>query len=344
MKIISLVMIVMLLLSMPGFEVKALFITQAGVKISYRDYEDLKKLGIQDYEIQLLPESSINNYLLISKEYRTVFLDINYIQERAIVVDGVETLEVNELSKDEYDLRINSDESSLSFRNNDLNTSLMSSYSATKTDTYKTMMLSGSYSEITNQYFVRLTVKWDRLPLSRLHDVLAITHMDSVVLNMKYVNGFQQPNYAAKILYTQNRFDSRTGGLSSQDISKTINLNYQQCATTCFRQSLNGILSVQNLPNDSVSSYYNSDDGYYVYGYIVKTILHSVEGYFVPRTLFSNPEPFHGGFKHMTSDQFYSFGNLTVSYAPPYISYTPNFGIINPSYDIELETQINIFR
>ena len=337
-------MIVTLLLSMPGFEVKALFITQAGVKISYGDYEKLKNLGIHDYEIQLLPESSINEYLSISKEYKTVYLDINYIHERTLVIDGVETVEVNELSKDEYDSSVNSDESAFLYQNNDLNTSLMASQSATKTDTYKTMTLSGSYSAITNQYFVRLTVKWDRLPLSRLHDVIAITHMDSVVLNMKDVNGSQQPNYSAKILYTQNRFDSRTGGLSTQDISKTINLNYQQCATTCFRQSLNGILSVQNLPNDSVSSYYNSDDGYYVYGYIVKSILHSVEGYFVPRTLFTNPEPFHGGFKHMTSDQFYSFGNLTLSYAPPYISYTPNFGIINPSYDIELETQINIFK
>jgi hypothetical protein len=344
MRIFLIGIMVLFVLSVQIDRINAFYITKAGVRISTEDYEELTRLGFQDYEIQLLPESTVREYIGMSNEYRTVFYDINYIHEKTMISNGVETIVVDELTKDEYDMSLDAREDQVSlFTLNPIATSF-STFDTIKSDTYKTMILSGSYSESSNLYFVKLSVKWDRLPLNRLHDVIAITHLDTVTLNMITSGDYQFPQYAARMLYSQNRFDSRTGGLSSVDISKTVNLNYQMCSTSCFRQSLNGILSVQNLPNDSIRNYYNSVDGYYVYGYVVKTVLHSLEGYFVPRTSNTNPEPFHGGFKHMTSDQFYTFGNLTVSYAPPYISYTPNFGLLAPSYDIELETQINVYK
>jgi len=342
MKIISKTFLISLLfLSVFTIKVDAAFVTFQGIRLSNKDYTKLVDLGIQDFEIQNLSKSEIDEYLLL--DYNRVFSDTKYYEDVYSAIDGETPTLSNELTKDVYEAKVaaQKDVKFLGDQNSSIVTS--STVTATSSTSYKTMTVTGSYSTTTQKFFIRNTVHWDITPTVRLRDIISITHTSNIGASMVLYNGYQVADYSSKLVYGTNVYDSRAGGIQSVTTFHTDYYNIANCLNTCFESELYGIFSTHNLPDDNLVFYYDDYPNSHVYGYVVLSMFSTIEGYFSPKIPNLIFESFHGAYRHMTSGSTVNLGSIGLAPATPYISYTPGFQINPPKYDTTQSAQVNVY-
>lgn len=341
MKIISkTILITFLFFSVFTLKVDAAFITLQGIRISSKDYAKLVELGIQDFEIQNLSKSEINEYLLL--DYSQVFSETSYYEEVYSVIDGETTTVSNELTKSVYDAKVAAKQevNSLSVQTTPMLAS--STVTATSSTSYKTMTVSGSFSTSTQKFFIRNTVYWDVLPDMRLKDIISITHTSNVGANMVLYNGYQVAEYVSRLVYITNFYDTRPGAVPTVPTTHIVPYSIASCLNVCFETELYGIYSTHKLPKNDLKSTYVYPYTY-VYGDVVSSIYSTLEGYFSPKIPNLIFESFHGAYRHMVSGGTVYLGSIGLTPITPYISYTPGYQINPPVYDSTQGAQVNVY-
>ena len=348
------------------------------IQMSKNQYEQLITMGFDESEISTMDKEKFNKLTsmeIIKTEKEVAVLEDdspveiignqastfneNYSDSKLIenvVYSDSELLEQCGLNQQEMDLlseKYSDDttEEEIPYtQTSDETTSSTYSYVANEnekqyvtSDATKTMTTYVSYVKVGNEYkiYVKQNVNWTSVPSNRFSDILAINYTDNV--RVGETNGY--PDVEMHLKYTKSVY-SKTGWRHKRP-------KYTERKTTT-NEDLKFLGDSQSAYNHKVGDYFafkfdlpknTSTNGSSQRYFLIKKVTYSnfqisMESTF--DTNFSNltGTEMQSHYVHQTGSGKIDWGKLTFTTSAPYISYSTNFWIDDPSFEQALFNSI----
>lgn len=303
-----------------------------GVSISYSVKENLLIMGLNETDINNLDQQQYDEFASMNIKYvirQNQYVESVYEEDESGLVTNVEN---NYISEKEMKNRVlQSEEPIITYAKN-------SSAYTTRTTEYKYMTVNATYydSEGTlGTFYVRVTLKWLKEPAKRYEDVISIAFADNVQITSEYINGNQYPRFTATFSYRQEYRYSYVSILGTDYNSSTTyhNVSKNGANTGSYRYDIDEGVSIKFvLPKET--HVYNSGSGWsQTYDIDHYDLYLTLEGRFIPKQQGINATSFAGVYEHQTGSGSIDWGNVSISPAPPYFSYSTSFWVNDPTFD-----------
>lgn len=322
-------------------------VNNQSVSISYLNYNKLEKFGFSEDEILNMNMSTFNKFKsrnIISSEILSYNVETTYIIEDDLVVSQTDEI----LNDTEFQRRI---EVSKSLDEAEKQTSIVTTKYAnfeivepgggtsddvTKTKheytEYKTFdMYSVYYSDEENygEFYLRILLTWKKEPKKRMTDILTIAYMDNVQLKSELVNGQFYPSIHSEFSYDYFRVTSTVSGTYGPHIGhETISIDGSDSNLYNYNVNEQYIGVEYELPKDI-----NINDSTYSMLSKYTNFVMELTLEFTPTITTLNGTTFSGFYVHQTGAGNIDWGDISVTYMPPFFSYSTTFWQNDPSFD-----------
>jgi superfamily I DNA and/or RNA helicase len=322
-------------------------VNNQSVSISYLNYNKLEKFGFSEDEILDMNMSTFNKFKsrnIISSEILSYNVETTYKIEDDLVVSKTDEI----LNDTEFQRRI---EVSKSLDEAEKQTSIVTTKYAnfeiiepgggtlddvTKTKheytEYKTFdMYSVYYSDEGNygEFYVRVLLTWEKEPKKRMTDILTIAYMDNVQLKSELINGQYYPSLHSSFNYDYYRHSNSTYG-SYGPVTGHESVIIDGSDYTQYNYNVNEqYIGIEyQLPEDVYLNGHGVLIDHYYENFVMELTLE-----FTPIITTLNGTTFSGFYVHQTGAGNIDWGDISVTYMPPFFSYSLDFWQNDPSFD-----------
>ncbi|QWB95893.1 hypothetical protein KHQ89_08325 [Mycoplasmatota bacterium] len=348
-KISFILMLVLLFLSTSNSFILATdnkLVNNQSVSISYLNYNKLEKFGFSEDEILDMNLSTFNKFKsrdIISSEILSYNVETTYIIEDDLVVSQKDKI----LNDTEFQRRV---EVSKSLDKEEKQTSIVTSKNAnfeivgtggTSDDVIKTKyeyteykifdMYSVYYADEGNygEFYLRIKLTWKKEPKKRMTDILTVGFMDNVQLKSEIVNGQFYPSIHSEFSYDYFHITSTISGTYGPHIGhETISIDGSDSNLYNYNVNEQYIGVEYELPNDI-----NINDSTYSMYSRYTNFEMELTLEFTPTVTTLNGTTFSGFYVHQTGAGSIDWGDISVTYMPPFFSYSTRFWQDDPTFD-----------
>jgi hypothetical protein len=328
-----------------GMSHSTYIINHNNISMTYEDFEKLQLFGFNHEEILSIEQEEFNKYTkrdILSFYEHKVNIESIYTFENDDLLSQVDTLITDqEMEKrvENYNESIESNFEFSSFsRSKTINeiTSFDGGGSGTnnitrtkyESTTYKTYSMYGVYyadQGNNGQFYLKITLDWKITPVKRFVDLITVGFMDNVMLQEEYISGQYYPNIYSEFKYTETIQSSFYGPIVTNYSIVVEGNDYNDYS---YNQN-EGILGVEyDLPVNVVAS----GRGYY-YSKTYSNFKMKLVSEWTPTVSSITGTTFSGWYTHQVGAGSIDWGNISVSPAPPYFSYSTSFWVDDPSFD-----------
>lgn len=342
---------------------KPSFTNNNGVNISNSVNDNLVLMGFNEEEILNLTQEKYNEFASMDVKFivnQSQYIESIYIEDETGIITNIENNYITEqeayegiVAEEQRDeqLQINNINFDYNKINNDqmvinaTNSTTGKSEYTSRTTEYKYMTVNATYyssSTTQGEFYVRTTLKWLKTPKKRFEDIISIAFADNVQMTSEYISGNQYPKFDATFTYREEYRYSYISILGNDINSETRyhSKSIKGNNVNDYRYNIDEGASIKfQLPKDTNS--YTSGSGWSRslninhYDFYM-----TLEGRFIPKQQGINATSFAGIFEHQTGSGSIDWGNVSISPAPPYFSYSTSFWINDPNFDEVLAAPI----
>jgi hypothetical protein len=182
----------------------------------------------------------------------------------------------------------------------------------------------GNYGE----FYLRILLTWKKEPEKRMTDILTVGFMDNVQLKSELVNGQYYPSIHSEFSYDYNRVSSTVSDTSYTTQRQTISIDGSDSNLYNYNVNEQYIGVEYELPQD-VNIVTDTLMFFETYSdFEMKLTLE-----FTPTITTLNGTTFSGFYLHQTGSGTIDWGDIYVTYMPPYFSYSLSVLEDDPTFD-----------
>jgi len=347
-KISFILMLILLFLSTSNSFVLATdnkLVNNQSISISYLNYNKLKKFGFSEDEILDMNMSTFNKFKsrdIISSEILSYNVETTYIIEDDLMVSKTDEI----LNDTEFQRRVevaeSLDEKQISIApSKNANFEILGSDGGTSSDViitkseyteYKTFnMYSVYYADEGNygEFYLRILLTWKKEPKTRMTDILTVAFMDNVQLKSELVNGQYYPVIHSEFSYSHYYYSiSQYHTYGPYNTQESVSFDGSDSNLYNYNVNEQYIGVEYELPDDSNVTGYGVS---IVNKYTDFTMKLTLE--FTPTVTTLNGTTFSGFYVHQTGAGNIDWGDISVTYMPPFFSYSTALWQNDPSFD-----------
>lgn len=292
------------------------------VLITNMDYEKLQTIGYTEKEIKMISSSEYE---------KAIGMDIISTTQNKYLIESIPYLsESGQLSYQNTNIAIDSnlDASRVSILVGNYTKLANSNDAKTSQNTeYKLLTVTGTYyknDDNVKRFYIKVNLEWINTPKKRLTDVISINMDGNMQIASEYLDGVQCPAFDFKFLCDERvikedlMFNSRNTGTIN-----TLEVTLDGSDTDSYVYGTSNALWVRyKLPEDKITeSYYDNDDGRYLYKHFYSNFYMSLSADFSPMMDGLDATTFQGAYQHQIKGGSLDWEYLTSLSSPSKISF-----------------------